>query len=465
MSPEIKRTTCKGKTHVVIGGGSAGALLCYQLLKQGDHVILIDPASDEQPDCSEPSNEDELLHYFHLHSKESTWTYQASCSPHTKRYILAPQRQLASRNMVYPAAIGIGGTSTINAMMHGVGHPAVFDDYWPETWNSKTIERYSREIDEILSPSTCISSGNMKKLMQSTPAGQSALVCNMLIDSCDHRQRISLRKALDLDQWREQGRLTLVQATATKIVIDEVKKQAVQVVHSQGSSSPENGGEIIICAGVFETPQILARSMAQSPVDQASPTRVIDDSVGVALPLQDHVLIPYILLGDWYSNWSVFTSAPGSHAFSVPRYPVNSVHGMVFLDKDGNICAGGKGDDKDEDEGEGEGEGDASTAPKCQLVFVDGQISPWLVDLLLPYFHHGQDVYSLYLRPVLAFLLKKISSWILFRWICGHIFGVLVCLVQPDSIGSLTLHQGAGENVSVSIGRRALFLTTLFLYK
>ena len=128
-SPD-KNDLVEGKRcHIVIGGGSSGILLCEQLLEYDD-VILIERGSKDP--------------YSRVYAtrRPSYWPAAALCLGEATRNNSLPQSKLGGREIHYPQGSGIGGTSNINAMIWTAGHPAVFDRYWPEGWNSEAVSRF-----------------------------------------------------------------------------------------------------------------------------------------------------------------------------------------------------------------------------------------------------------------------------------------------------------------------------------
>ena len=121
----IKADRC----HIIIGGGSAGILLCHQLLEHGDDVILIERGSRDPISSAVAAR------------IPSQWPAAAISLGEATRHCTLPQTRLGMREVMYPQGSGIGGTSNINAMIWSAGHPAVFDRYWPEMWNSEAIGR------------------------------------------------------------------------------------------------------------------------------------------------------------------------------------------------------------------------------------------------------------------------------------------------------------------------------------
>ncbi len=70
----------------------------------------------------------------------------------------------------------------------------------------------------------------------------------------------------------------------------------------------------------------------------------------------------------------------------------------------------------------------------CQLLFVDGSIAAGLVEAMLP--HVGSNPIARAMRSVVVAVLQVVFSWTIVRWlVLRHLFGVLVCLVQPKSEG------------------------------
>lgn len=101
---------------------------------------------------------------------------------------------------------------------------------------------------------------------------------------------------------------------------------------------PHGGGEIILCAGVFETPRILLASglgscacHSSSSVNSSDQRLPQLDDIGATL--QDHVVLPMMWLGNWWGNSNKSKRAtPGRD-----RFPANGVHGWIYLDEKGEV--------------------------------------------------------------------------------------------------------------------------------
>ena len=119
-------------THVVVGAGAAGTAFCVNLLRRStkDKVILIDYGE-------EPSEQTMQSSFDPLKWGEAAY----SPSEISRHYITTPQKALFGRRILYPQGRGIGGSTSINAMIWTGGHKGIFDTYWPHEWNSQTMEK------------------------------------------------------------------------------------------------------------------------------------------------------------------------------------------------------------------------------------------------------------------------------------------------------------------------------------
>lgn len=123
-----------------------------------------------------------------------------------------------------------------------------------------------------------------------------------------------------------EGRLEILRNTTARQVIVDRNNRAIGVSVSYNGIKPqdiltENGGEVILCAGCLETPRILLRSSLTRPKSLIPP-----QSECIEFPLQDHVILPLIMLriGSFWSNKKL-------------PLPGNGIHGWLYLDELGNI--------------------------------------------------------------------------------------------------------------------------------
>jgi len=97
---------------LVVGAGSAGCVMANRLSEDADVLVLEADGPDDEREIAIPAASSELF------ETESVWDYAT-----------VPQPELEDRQLYWPRGKAIGGSSSINAMIHVRGHP---EDY--ETW-------------------------------------------------------------------------------------------------------------------------------------------------------------------------------------------------------------------------------------------------------------------------------------------------------------------------------------------
>lgn len=308
--------------HVVVGGGTSSVMLCRQLLDAGNEVILLERGPERATMDTQTVLSRWIHNIFNIYPTKDIWTFEARDRNIARQLFSAPQTALCDRIINYSSAQGIGGNSNVNAMIADIGSDFVYDTAWPKSWNSHSIHKYVRVVDNLVAFSKIATSGNMKLLMESIGSTETQQIYPEYCATIDPQQpskRWRLENVLNKTNYQVAGQLQIVYNCTIDCIIIE-NNCATAVIDQNGNKYlPQNGGEIIVCCGAFETPKLLHRS--------GVPLR------GIGKRLQDHVIIPYIVLGSWYKNWSIFKS----EAHKIPQYPLNGVHGWVFLDENGHI--------------------------------------------------------------------------------------------------------------------------------
>jgi len=186
------------------------------------------------------------------------------------------------------------------------------------------------------------------------------------------RQRKFIRDLLNKETQNEKvGRLIVVEfADVQYIEFDKTGQRAIGAWVRHVDTGlveclrPSNGGEIVLCAGVFESPRILHTSIerqisvvwntvstnqkhitkvTQVPVTGLKGTVWDPDVVDLlGSSLQDHLLVPLMFLTTkpWTNpvdnNRSSSSSSSSGH--SSENGPSNGIHGWIYLDDQGCPC-------------------------------------------------------------------------------------------------------------------------------
>jgi choline dehydrogenase len=332
--------------YIVTGAGSAGCAVAARLSESGRHRVLLLEAGppDRNPWIHIP------MGFSRLFADPSVnWMYQSE-----------PEPELGGRALYQPRGKVLGGTSSINGMVYMRGNAADYDEWrqrgctgWdydsvlPFFRKAENQQRGANEFHGVGGPLTVSDQPRRFELADAVVAAaiESGLPPNAdfngarqegagYFQSTTGKSRRWSTATAYLKPARGRGNLTVrSNAHATKILIENNAATGVSFV-SEGVTRMANArAEVIVCGGVFNSPQLLqlsgigpAELLRQHGID------VIHDSPAVGAHLQDHF---YVRLA--YRCTKPITM--NELANSLPRKIVAMARYMVF--KDGPLAANG----------------------------------------------------------------------------------------------------------------------------
>jgi choline dehydrogenase-like flavoprotein len=289
--------------YVIVGAGSAGAVLANRLSADGMTKVCLLEAG--KPDNSVMINVPIGIVGL-LKTKTYNWYFNTE-----------PQANLNGRKLYWPRGKTLGGSSSMNAMIYMRGVPADYDEWeslgapgWG--WNAlfpifKQLENNERGADEFHGTGGEL---NVADLRNPNPladlfvqaAAEAGLATNNDFNGPEQEgagpyqvtqkngRRFSAARAF-LDAAKTRPNLTILTgAHVTKILIEGKRATGVEVKTSEGLQRMMASREVILSGGAINSPQLLLLSgigpraeLAKAGVEQ------IHELPGVGQNLQDHL--------------------------------------------------------------------------------------------------------------------------------------------------------------------------------
>jgi choline dehydrogenase len=290
--------------YLVIGAGSAGCVVANRLTEDPDTTVLLLEAGnpDTKPEIQAPSVWTSLL------GTEVDWAYWSEPEPH-----LNGRKILCSRGKV------VGGSSSINAMIYIRGNRYNFD-HWQALGNSgwsyeevlpyfKKSEHQQRGASEF--------HGVDGALSVTDPIAPSA-VNDQFIEAATqlgydrnpdfngaYQEGVGLYQLTVKDGKRHSAALAFLvpildrpnltvqtDAFVTRLLFEETRTVGVEYLHQGRLHQAYVNREVILSAGVFDSPKLLMLSgIGNAEHLHTLEIPVIADLPGVGQNLQDHLLV------------------------------------------------------------------------------------------------------------------------------------------------------------------------------
>ncbi|KQY58497.1 choline dehydrogenase [Aeromicrobium sp. Root495] len=325
--------------HVVIGSGSGGGVVAARLSEDPSVKVLLLEAG--------PMDDDDMIHlpagFSTLFKTKWDWGYQTN-----------PQKMLGGRRADWPRMRGLGGCSSMNAMIYIRGNHADYDEwrdvYGAEGWGFDDVlpyfkkaegntrlrnsfhgsdgplhvedRRYNHELSRAFIDSA-VATG-IKETDDFNGAEQEGAGYYQV--TCRKGRRWSVADAYVRPAMSRPNFTLRTEAFVTTIDIEKGRAVGVSYVRDGALHQVRASGEIVLAGGAVNTPQTLMLSgVGPAAHLKEHGIKVKVDSPGVGQHLQDHPVAGILAYTQNTTDMAEFLDLPNMlKAQKLGRGPLSS---------------------------------------------------------------------------------------------------------------------------------------------